>query len=35
MKDHVDTFLEWAMAFLLGAMVLDVFWECLGPICEL
>ncbi|WP_108245222.1 TRAP transporter small permease [Muricauda brasiliensis] len=26
MKNHVDTFLEWVMAFLLGAMVLDVFW---------
>ncbi|MCR9228706.1 MAG: TRAP transporter small permease [Flavobacteriaceae bacterium] len=26
MKDHVNTLLEWVMAFLLGAMVLDVFW---------
>ena len=26
MKDRVDNFLEWAMAFLLGIMVLDVFW---------
>jgi len=26
MKNQVDTFLEWAMAFLLGFMVLDVFW---------
>lgn len=26
MKNQVDTFLEWTMAFLLGVMVLDVFW---------
>ena len=26
MKNRVDIFLEWAMAFLLGVMVLDVFW---------
>ncbi|UBZ12966.1 TRAP transporter small permease [Flagellimonas marinaquae] len=26
MKNHVNSFLEWAMAFLLGVMVLDVFW---------
>ena len=26
MKNYIDTFLEWVMAFLLGTMVLDVFW---------
>ena len=26
MKDRVDNFLEWTLAFLLGIMVLDVFW---------
>lgn len=29
MKNRVDIFLEWAMAFLLGFMVLDVFWGVL------
>ncbi|MBW8243551.1 TRAP transporter small permease [Muricauda oceani] len=26
MKRHIDTFLEWVLAILLGAMVLDVVW---------
>jgi TRAP-type C4-dicarboxylate transport system permease small subunit len=26
MKKHIDHFLEWILALLLGVMVLDVFW---------
>ncbi len=26
MKHRIDSFLEWALALLLGVMVLDVFW---------